>query len=89
MPSTNEMLAKLHFEKYQHEGPLIASYRISDLDYLVMCRPDSGSSRCIYSTVDLNSVNAKVIEYVNSLMTNWTMDNMLIRDLEVFDGEVI
>lgn len=89
MPSNNEMIAKLHFEKYEHDGPLVASYRIDDTDYLVMCRPDSGSSRCIYSTVNLHDVNDKVMEYVRSLMENWTLDNMLIRDLEVFQGKVV
>jgi hypothetical protein len=88
MSSTNKMLAKLHFERYRHDGPLIVNYRIGDLDYFVMCRPDSESSRMIYSDATIDTVNAKIIEYVKSLMDNWTIDNVLIRDMEVFKGEV-
>jgi len=84
----NEEIARKHFESIQHDGPLVAAYRIDEEDYLTIARPGHGLGHRLSLVVPAAEVNDKVMDYVQSLARNFTFNNLLIRDLEVFEGEV-
>lgn len=78
-----------HFEDYDHDGPLIISYRISDDDCCVKARAGYGMGHRVTSYINITEEIEKVSELVQSLMENFSSDNILIRSLEVFEGEII
>ena len=84
----NERIARSHFERDTHEGPLVTCYHISEQNYLIAARPQSHLGHRLHAIVTWDKVNDKVIDYVGTLARNFTFDNLLMRDLEVFEGEV-
>lgn len=84
----NEEIARKHFESIQHDGPLVAAYRIDDDDYLTIARPGYGLGHRLSLVVPAEQVTEKVLDYVQSLAHNFTFNDLLIRDLEVFEGQV-
>lgn len=85
---TYEEIARKHFEAVEHDGPLVVAYRIDDTNYLTIARPGHGLGHRLSLVVPAAEVHDKVMDYVQSLARNFTFDNLLIRDLEVFEGKV-
>lgn len=81
-------LAREHFEAYKHDGPLIVSYRIDDNDYMIIARPGSYSGRRLCTIVPFNEADDKVFEYIESVGRTFTYSELLVRELEVFEGKV-
>jgi PP-loop superfamily ATP-utilizing enzyme len=83
-----EKLARNHFEAYDHRGPLVICYSIGDDSYLVAARPGSNLGHRLHAVVDSRHAEDKVCEYVTSLVRMFGFDDLLMRDLEVFEGEI-
>lgn len=86
--STNLELALDHFEDYNHYGPLIASYRISDHECMVTARPGHGSGRRLVMVVNLKEEVDKILDYTRSILENFSSDDLLIKSFDVLDGEI-
>lgn len=78
-----------HFEDFPHDGPLIISYRISNDDCCIKARAGYGMGHRVTSYVFITDEIDKVSELVQSLMENFSSDNILIKSLEVYEGEII
>lgn len=84
----HERIAREHFEADPHEGPLVTCYHIGENDYLIAARPQKSLGHRLHRVVGANRVDDSVVDYVRSLVENFTFDNLLTRDLEVFEGSV-
>lgn len=86
--TVEEELARNHFENYRHQGPLVICYSIGDDSYLVAARPGSNLGHRLHGVCDAAHAEDKVCEYVTSLVRQFGFDDLLMRDLEVFEGEI-
>jgi len=84
----NERIARNHFEMDQHQGPLITCYSIGNNDYLIAARPQKSLGHRLHRVVNASRVNDSMVDYVGSMIENFTFDDLLTRDLEVFEGQV-
>jgi hypothetical protein len=84
----NERIAREHFEADQHEGPLVTCYSIGENDYLIAARPQKSLGHRLHRVVTASRVDESMLDYVGSLIHNFTFADLLTRDLEVFEGEV-
>lgn len=84
-------LARKHFDGFCvfHDGPLVISYRIDDTDYMVIASPGPASGRRLMTVVPYKDADDKVFEYVESVGRMFGYNNMLIKDMEVFEGKVV
>lgn len=88
MCDENRKLARDHFESYKYHGPLVASYRTDEGEYLVLARPGYGLGHRMSSVVNTAEEYNTVVDFVQSLIKTFTMDDLLVKSFEVFEGEV-
>lgn len=84
----SKALAREHFKSMTHDGPLVASYRVDDDSCIIFARP-SNPAYTISTIVPVLEDTEQVVQYVHSTIFTWGMDNLLIREFEVFQGEVV
>lgn len=90
MKISSGLVARNHFAKFDHDGPMIASYTISDDGKkLVIARPGYGAGQRISSVVEYTEEYKTIMNYVQSIMDMWGVDNLLIKMFEVTDDEVV